>query len=230
MRRELLSAGGAPALLYGEPSEQVWLFVHGRCGCKEEAAAFAETACRRGAQVLAADLPEHGARKDEPGFDPWHVVPELQALMRYAAGQWDGVSLRANSIGAWFSMLAFEKAPPARALFVSPVLDMEKLIENMMTREAVDEKRLKREGEIPTRFGEAISWRYLQYVRQHPITRWGADTEILYAGRDSLTGRDTVDGFVCRFGCGLTVMEEGEHWFHTPEQLAVLKAWEEARV
>lgn len=24
----------------------------------------------------------------------------------------------------------------------------------------------------------------------------------------------------------LTVLEQGEHWFHTPEQLAALKAWE----
>ena len=38
-------------------------------------------------------------------------------------------------------------------------------------------------------------------------------------------GRDTVDAFVQRFGCGLTVLEEGEHWFHTPEQLAALEAW-----
>jgi hypothetical protein len=27
--------------------------------------------------------------------------------------------------------------------------------------------------------------------------------------------------------CYVTIMPDGEHWFHTPEQLAFLKAWEE---
>ena len=30
-------------------------------------------------------------------------------------------------------------------------------------------------------------------------------------------------------GAALTVMENGEHWFHTPEQLAVLREWENAQ-
>lgn len=60
------------------------------------------------------------------------------------------------------------------------------------------------------------------------MTSWNTPTAILYAGRDSLTGRETVDGFVRRFGCELTVLENGEHWFHTPEQLLELKRWEEA--
>lgn len=42
------------------PPTRVWLYVHGKGGCKEEAADFAALACPRGWQVLAADLPEHG--------------------------------------------------------------------------------------------------------------------------------------------------------------------------
>ena len=38
-----------------------------------------------------------------------------------------------------------------------------------------------------------------------------------------------LDDFVRRFGCGLTVMEDGEHWFHTPEQLDFLREWETAQ-
>ena len=43
-----------------------------------------------------------------------------------------------------------------------------------------------------------------------------------------MTARDTADAFVRRFHCGLTTMEDGEHWFHTPKQLAFLAAWEDA--
>lgn len=216
-----------PAILYGENSDRVWLFVHGKCGYKEEAEAFAETACAKGAQVLAIDLPEHGERKAEASFDPWHVVPELREVMADLRQRWEHVSLRANSIGAWFSMLAFMDAPPEQALFVSPVLDMRQLIQSMMLWASVEETRLEREGEISTDFGETLSWDYLQYAKAHPIVKWAAPTAILYAGKDNLTGRETVDAFVRRFDCKLTVMETGKHWFHTPEQINILKSWEE---
>lgn len=215
-----------PAVLYGEDSDRVWLFVHGKHGYKEEAEAFAESACSGGAQVLAIDLPEHGERKAVCGFDPWHVVPELREVMAVLRQRWAYVSLRANSIGAWFSMLAFSDTPLEQALLVSPVLDMERLIQNMMRWAAVDETRLEREGEIATDFGERLSWDYLQYVKGHSIKKWAASTAILYAGQDNLTDRRTIDAFVSRFGCELTVMEHGEHWFHTPEQLAFLQVWE----
>ena len=45
--------------------------------------------------------------------------------------------------------------------------------------------------------------------------------------RDHLVPRDTVDRFARRFRCSLTAAEGMEHWFHTPEQLAVLRQWEE---
>ena len=230
MKQRNLQINQIPSVLYGENSERVWLFIHGKCGCKEEGAAFAEVACSKGWQVLAIDLPEHGERKGETGFDPWHVVPELRGVMENLRQRGECVRLRANSIGAWFSMLAFADMPPEKALFVSPVLDMEKLIRSMMLWADVDEERLEREGEIPTNFGETLSWRYLQYAKTHPILQWGAETAILYAGQDNLTTRNTVDAFVRRFDCGLAVMENGEHWFHTPEQLAVLRSWEESLI
>ena len=40
-----------------------------------------------------------------------------------------------------------------------------------------------------------------------------------------MTERETIDDFARRFGGTVTVMENGEHWFHTEEQLAVLDAW-----
>ena len=48
----------------------------------------------------------------------------------WAGRRWESVSLRANSIGAYLAMLAWED--PARALLVSPILDMEELIRTMM--------------------------------------------------------------------------------------------------
>ena len=225
MEQQTVFLEGVPALLWGPPGRRGFLYIHGQGGSKEYAAAFAALAVPAGWQVLSIDLPEHGERADVPGFDPWHAVPDIRAAADWARGRWDHLALRADSIGAWFSMLALGETPPERALFVSPVLDMVRLIEAMMGWAGVTEARLERAGEIPTDFGQTLSWEYLRYARSHPIVRWDSPTDILYAGRDHLVSRDTADAFARRFGCGLTVMEEGEHWFHTPEQLAALEAW-----
>ena len=42
-----------------------------------------------------------------------------------------------------------------------------------------------------------------------------------------MTGRETLETFCVRFNAELTVMENGEHWFHTGKQLSFLRQWEE---
>lgn len=88
MKKLEFEIAGIPALLVGEPSERLYLYVHGKMGCKEEALDFAERACPAGYQVLAIDLPEHGQRKGRAEkLLPWVAVPELQAVYRYAAAR-----------------------------------------------------------------------------------------------------------------------------------------------
>ena len=217
---------GIPALVIGEDSPNVLLYLHGKLGYKEEAERIADIANAAGYQVLSIDFPEHGERKDEThGFDPWHVVPELRAVMEQLKKHYAGVSLMANSIGAWFAMQSFSANDLDQCLFVSPVLDMENLIRNMMVWANVTEDRLKQEQSIPTEFGETLSWDYLQYACQHPIWKWDTPTYILYGEHDQMTERDTVDAFCMRHKANLTVMEQGEHWFHTEEQMQYLRTW-----
>jgi surfactin synthase thioesterase subunit len=124
-------------------------------------------------------------------------------------------------------MLAFNGDELCKALLVSPILDMEKLICDMMARAGVMENELQEKGEITTKFGETLSWRYLTWVRKHPVNNWSCPTAVLYAGQDNMTSRETVDAFVAEKHAALTVMENGEHWFHTPQQMEVLTAWEQ---
>ena len=111
-----------------------------------------------------------------------------------------------------------------KALFISPILDMEQLIVDMMGWANVSEKELSERKEIPTDFGETLSWEYLCFVRANPIN-WKASTEILYAEHDNLTSRQTVDKFIDRHCANLTVMNGGEHWFHTDEQIFFRDNW-----
>lgn len=223
-----LKIGTIPAVLYGKPAPNIWLFVHGQGGNKTEAAAFAALAAPTGWQVRGIDLPEHGDRTGETDFTPWQVVPELQTVLAYLQQHWQVVRLRANSIGAYFSMLAFAGATIEKALFVSPIVDMERLICDMMQWAKVTPEQLCEKGEITTEFGQTLSWRYLCWVRQHPLDGWQIPTAILYAGQDTMTSRDTVTTFAQKHHAELTVYEPGEHWFHTPAQLDAMQTWERA--
>lgn len=228
MKTDCYQINHIPAVLYGEPCEQGYLFIHGQNGNKEEAAAFAQIAVPAGYQVLGVDLPQHGERKAmASGFDPWTVMPELQAVLAERKSHWSSISLRANSIGAYFSMLAFQNEPIGKALLVSPVVNMERLILDMMGWAGVTEETLHDQGEIPTSFGQTLSWSYLCWVRQHPLTAWKVHTSILYPGHDHLTSQQTITAFSAAHKAALTIYEEGEHWFHTPEQCTVLQRWEQ---
>ena len=155
--------GNIPSILWGNDSSRLYLYVHGQGGNKEEASFLAEKICVKGWQVLSFDLPGHGERKDENGsFDPWHVSPELDLVMKYVKRHWKQHALYANSIGAWFSMLCFEHERFENCLFVSPVLDMKQLILKMMSWANVTEEQLCREKIIPTSFGQTLTWEYWQ--------------------------------------------------------------------
>ncbi len=90
----------------------------------------------------------------------------------------------------------------------------------------VTEQELSEKGEIATSFGQTLSWAYLRYVREYPVHDWQCPICILYAGQDNMTSRQTVEEFTLQHGAQLTIMDNGEHWFHTPEQREVLQAWE----
>lgn len=155
---------------------------------------------------------------------PWEAREEFLAYFKAARRDETKVLVIANSIGAFFAMQALDETRVDRALFVSPVVDMERLIETMMAGEGITEPELRQRGEIKTEFGETLSWRYLQDVRQHPI-RWRVPTAILYGSGDALMPREMVEAFARRTGATLTVMEGGEHWFHTKAQMQFLDAW-----
>ncbi len=229
MKVQFVKIKNIPTVIYGEKTDKVYIFIHGKQGYKEEGEDLAGIVCNKGYQVISIDLPGHGERKAEAkDFLPWKVVPELQSVMKYVRENWSIVSLRANSIGAYFSMLAYYCEPLNNVLFVSPILDMVKLIQDMMIWAGVTERELQETQIIQTAFGETLDWQYYQYTKEKQPINWSHQTNILYAGKDNLTNIQTVNEFVANHGCKLTVMEDGEHWFHTPGQLAVLDKWTEA--
>lgn len=124
---------------------------------------------------------------------PWEAEKEFPAAFQRLAEPYDSVILIANSIGAYFSMCALPQEKLEKACFISPIVDMEKLICDMMVWAKTSEAELREKSRIETTFGETLSWEYLCYVRSHPVD-WRTPTKILYGSRDHLTSRETVDG------------------------------------
>lgn len=237
MKTEAFDIGGIPALRYGEGGHKAYLYVHGKHGSKADALALAEVATSRGYDVIAFDLPEHGDRAGETrngvpyACDARNGSTDILHVYESLRGRYESLSLFACSLGAYFSLVAFEGgAEFARALFLSPILDMERLIGNMMGWAGVSEERLRREGAVATNFGETLSWDYLSFARERRLKSWIVPTAILYGEGDNLTEREVLDGFAERFACPVDVMPTGEHYFHTPEQLAYAKAWMERAI
>lgn len=169
------------------------------------------------------------AKSDVIGFDyksqnPWEAKSEFSCFYDLHSKGYDSVILIANSIGAFLSMNTLAEKKISQAMFISPIVNMEKLITDMMMWSNVTEDELKSRKEISTEIGETLSWEYLCYVRKHPI-EWNIPTCILYGEKDNLTSEETISEFTDRIGATLTVMKDGEHWFHTDAQMKFLDNW-----
>ena len=189
------------------------LYVHGKGGNAEESEHY-KTICS-GYDIFGLDY---------KFFTPWETKDEFISEYERLRKCYDSITVIANSIGAFFTMNALSGKQIERAFFISPIVNMEKLILDMMQWANVTEAELRDKQEIETAFGETLSWKYLCYVRENPIL-WNTPTDILYAGKDNLTSFETVSEFAEKTNSSLTVMSEGEHWFHTEEQLAFLDNW-----
>ena len=189
------------------------LYIHGKGGSAAECGHY---------RALFPDCDVLGL--DYKTFTPWETGPEIRSAIEELKSRYESVLLIANSIGAYFSLHAGIGRMIKKAWLISPVVDMEGLILGMMRAAGVTQAELKARGVIRTAFGEDFSWEYLEYVRSHPI-RWEAPTCILYGSGDQLTSRAAISRFAERYHASLTVMENGEHWFHTEAQMRFLDDW-----
>lgn len=189
------------------------LYIHGKGGSAAESEHY---------KPLFPDCDVTGL--DYQTFSPWETGKEIRDSIEGLKETYENVILIANSIGAYFCMNAGIDKLIQKASFISPIVDMEKLIADMMQWANVTEQELESKGVIHTDFGEDLSWEYLCYVKSHPI-EWHVPTQILYGSKDHLMSIDTITDFALKHNAVLTVMEGGEHWFHTEEQMLFLDGW-----
>lgn len=228
MKTKHIYIDNIPAILWGEESENLLIAVHGNKASKTDNSivVIAEEATKSGYQVLSFDLPKHGDREEEPRLcKVQNCVQDLRAIMDFSKSISKNISVFACSIGAYFSLLAYKNDAIQQSLFLSPVVDMESIITKLMTWFDVTEERLEQEQTISTPIGETLYWDYYCYVKENPVTLWNSPTSILYGSNDELCDFATISDFKDKFNCDLKVMEGGEHFFHTEEQMAYYRNW-----
>lgn len=193
--------------------KDIVVYIHGKNGSAAEAARYRPLFAN--SNVLGFD---YEART------PWEAKEEFAPYFESILKSRKSVTIVANSIGAFFAMHALQDMCIKKAYFISPIVNMENLILNMLSRANASEEELQDKGELSTEFGEKLSWKYLCYTREHPIC-WTAPTHILYGEKDDLTSFEMICEFANQAQATLTVMKNGEHWFHTAEQMRFLDDW-----
>ena len=193
--------------------KNVVIYIHGKYGTAEEAEHYKKI-------FNEADI---------IGFEytseyPWDFQKEFSNFIENIYTKYKKISIIANSIGAYFTMLSLTNKNIEKAFFISPIVDMEKLITDMMFLENITEEELYKKKKIKTSFGETVSWDYLTFARKNPI-EWNIPTYILYGENDDLTSYETILNFTNKSKANLTIMKGGEHWFHTDEQIEFLNNW-----
>ena len=138
--------------------QEVVIYIHGKGGCASEAEHY---------QELFPECDVIGL--DYKAFTPWECKEEIQNAVKQLLERYKDITLIANSIGAYFAMNALSEKQIRKAFFISPIVDMERLISDMMKWANVSESCLDEKQTIETDFGETLSWEYLTYVRNHPI-------------------------------------------------------------
>ena len=225
MRKERFDAEGIPAILWGEPSERVFIHVHGKMSRKECAESFAAIAEAKGFQTLSFDLPEHGERTNHAcKCDVWNGTHDLNVIADCTFDRWPRVSLFACSIGAYFSLQAYGNRRFEKALFQSPIVDMSYLVGRMMKWFNVTPEALEEKGVIDTPV-DPLRWDYYRYILTHPTEKWPIPTAILYGGRDEMQSIEVMRTFSERFRASLTVSPDSAHPFMAEQDIPIVESW-----
>ncbi len=229
MNKKRINIDSIPTIIWGEKSNKVFIAVHGNMSNKEDEVIriLAENVTSKGYQVLSFDLPEHGERKVDTNYlcKVQNCVEDLKKIIKFAKTNYEEINLWACSMGAYFCLLAYKDEDINSCLFLSPVVNMKIIIDNMMKWSNVSEEELKEKQEIKTNFGQTLYWDYYEYVKKNPINDWKPKTYILYGSKDNMQDESLIKDFSRHFNCELSVMEGGEHFFHTKEQLEYYEKW-----
>jgi len=189
------------------------LYVHGKKGNADEANHYKE---------LFKDYEIIGL--DYKGQFPDEVKEELINKYNELKDKYEDIILIGNSIGCFYILNAFEdRYNFEKVFFISPIIDLYELLRNWLKIFKVSEEELKEKGQVELPVG-LITYECFEYAKNYQI-KWNSKTYILYGENDNLMDKYIVDYFARHHNGEMTIMNNGEHWFHTDEQMLFLDNW-----
>lgn len=229
MKTKKIKINNIPSIIWGENSEKVFIAIHGNMSSKEDEIIkiLADNIVSKNYSLISFDLPEHGDRKEDKEYlcKVQNCVKDLKTIMDYAKENYNQINIFACSMGVYFSLLAYQNEKIDLCLFLSPVVNMKHIIDNMMSSCSVTEKELEERKEIKTDFGQTLYWDYYLYVKNNPIETWNKKTFILYGRKDNMQSEKLIKEFSIKNDINLNILENGEHFFHTKEELKYYNYW-----
>ena len=229
MKTKKIKINNIPSIIWGENKGKVFIAIHGNMSDKEDEIIkiLAYNILNKNYSLISFDLPEHGDRKEDKEYlcKVQNCVKDLKTIMDYAKENYNQINIFACSMGVYFSLLAYQNEKIDLCLFLSPVVNMKYIIDNMMSLCSVTEKELEERKEIKTDFGQTLYWDYYLYVKNNPIETWNKKTFILYGSKDNMQSEKLIKEFSIKNNINLDILENGEHFFHTKEELKYYDNW-----
>lgn len=160
---------------------------------------------------------------DYSDVNPWEVKDNIGEEFTKITKKYQTIYLIANSIGAFYAYRYLYSFKIEKAFFISPLVNIKRTINKIMKQNKISSERLKQERIIVLDNGQPLSYEF--YVSLNKEHAWNVKTHILYGEKDKIVDQDSIFAFVTRHNSSLTIMKNGEHWFHTPGQLKFIKKW-----
>lgn len=188
------------------------VYIHGLYGNKEETNFY--TFYSNKYDVIGLDY------KDG---NPWEVKDQIIKEFTEISNKYKKIYVIANSIGAFYTYMYLSSFKIQLAFFISPLVNMKKVIEKLMRTNRISMKRLKEEKLITLEDGQTLSYDFYESLSNKDT--WTTKTHILYGEKDNIVDKDSIFEFAAHHNSSLTIMKNTKHYFHTPGQLKFIKKW-----
>lgn len=154
--------------------------------------------------------------------NPWEVKEQIVEEFLKIASNYKKIYIIANSLGAFFAQKYLSSFKIEKAFFISPFINMKLYMEEQLKNNKISVEQLREEKMIIIN-NQTFSYDF--YTSLDEADNWNIKTHVVYGENDKLVDRGSIFDFVANHNASLSIMKNGEHYFHLPNQLRFIKKW-----
>lgn len=155
--------------------------------------------------------------------NPWEVKDIIIGDFKKLTCGYKNIYLIANSIGAFYAYKYLSSFNIKTAFFVSPFVSMKPFIESQLCKNKINMKQFEESKIIVLPNKQTLSYDFYQSILNKDA--WKTKTYILYGEKDKVVDKNSIFDFLSNHNATLSIMKNGDHYFHKPGQLRFIKKW-----